>query len=220
MKKSTLLALIAPLFLMSEPLKIINKPIKFTNERVEMTRDYIEQHYGKRVKDITIIPRIVLIHWTAEVDFDRSYARLYPEKLLGDRTDIVKAGAVNVSSHYMVDRDGTIYKLMPDNHMARHAIGLNYSAIGIENVGGKGDKTQDLTDAQLEANIALVRYLKGKYPTINYLIGHHEYLKMEQTPLWLEKDKNYRTRKNDPGEQFMKRVRGAVKELRLLAPPQ
>ena len=32
-----------------------------------------------------------------------------------------------------VDRDGTICRLMPETWMARHVIGLNYSAIGIEN---------------------------------------------------------------------------------------
>ena len=67
---------------------------------------------------------------------------------------------------------------MPSNWMARHVIGLNYSSIGIENVGGKGNKKDDLTPEQLKSNIALVAYLKGKYPTIEYLIGHHEYTKM------------------------------------------
>jgi len=42
----------------------------------------------------------------------------------------------------------------------------------------------NLTDAQIQANIALVRYLKNKYPTIEYLIGHHEYLHFEGHPLW------------------------------------
>jgi beta-N-acetylhexosaminidase len=107
---------------------------------------------------------------------------------------------------------------MPDNYMARHVIGLNYSAIGVENVGGKNNKKDDLTPAQLQANIKLVRYLKTKYPTITYLIGHHEYRKMEKTPLWLEKDKGYRTTKKDPGDRFMRDVRSAVEDLHLKHP--
>ena len=206
--------------LSAESLKIIDKPIDFGPKRVEMTKSYIAQHYGKKVKDITIEPKIIVLHWTAEMSFDKSFHRLKPEKLLSDRKDIVKASLLNVSAHYLVARDGTIYRLMPDNHMARHVIGLNYSTIGVENVGGQDNKEDDLTPAQLKSNIALVKYLKQKYPTIEYLIGHHEYRQMEKTVLWLEKDKGYRTVKSDPGKRFMRDVRKAVKPLHLKAPPK
>ena len=204
----------------AETIKIIDKPIDFGSKRVEMTKAYIAQHYGKKVKDITIEPKIIVLHWTAEMSFDKSFHRLKPEKLLSDRKDIVKASLLNVSAHYLVARDGTIYRLMPDNHMARHVIGLNYSTIGVENVGGKDNKEDDLTPAQLKSNIALVKYLKQRYPTIEYLIGHHEYRQMEKTALWLEKDKGYRTVKSDPGKRFMDDVRKAVKSLQLKARPK
>jgi len=206
--------------LSAEPLRIIDKPIDFGKERIAMTKAYIAKHYGKKVRDITITPRIIVLHWTAEPDFDKSFSRLKPQRLLTDRKDIAAASALNVSAHYLIARDGTIFRLMPDNWMARHVIGLNYSAIGIENVGGKGNRIDDLTPAQLRSNIALVRYLKQKYPTITYLIGHHEYRQMERTPLWLEKDKNYRTSKRDPGDAFMRKVRRAVRDLHLQTPPK
>ena len=132
-----------------------------------------------------------------------------------DRKDIAKASALNVSAHFLVARDGTIYRLMPETWMARHVIGLNYSSIGVENVGGSGNKKEDLTPAQLKSNIKLVRYLKEKYPTITHLIGHYEYRELEGTELWLEQDKGYRTQKNDPGKKFMKAVRQKVKDLNL-----
>jgi beta-N-acetylhexosaminidase len=220
MKKILLLLSLLLSLLSAESLKIHSKPIDFGPNRVEMTKAYIAKHYGKKVKDITITPKIIVLHWTAEMDFDKSFHRLKPEKLLSDRKDIAKASALNVSAHYLVDRDGTIYRLMPDNWMARHVIGLNYSTIGIENVGGKDNKEDDLTPAQLKANIALVKYLKKKYPTIEYLIGHHEYRQMEKTKYWLEKDKGYRTVKADPGDRFMLDVRKAVKPLRLEEPPK
>jgi beta-N-acetylhexosaminidase len=185
-----------------------------------MTKEYIKSHYGKQVDNIVITPKIILLHWTAEMDFDKSFKRLQPEKLLSDRKDIVKASALNVSSQFMVARDGTIYRLMPENWMARHVIGLNYSSIGIENVGGKDNKIDDLTPAQRQANIDLVMYLKAKYPSIEYLVGHHEYKQMESTSLWLEKDKGYRTVKSDPGEKFMSDIRDAVGCLNLKAPPK
>jgi len=94
--------------------------------------------------------------------------------------------------------------------MARHVIGLNHTAIGVENVGGTEEKP--LTDAQLQSNIALVKYLAKKY-NIEYLIGHYEYTDFEDHPLWLEKDDGYRTKKTDPGEDFMRKVRQATENL-------
>jgi len=201
-------------------LKIIDKPIAFGPERIAMTKEYIKSHYGKTVNDITIEPKIILLHWTAEMNLDKSFKRLQPQKLLTDRKDIAKASLLNVSSQFLVARDGTIYRLMPENWMARHVIGLNYSSIGIENVGGKGNKKDDLTFAQVQSNIALVEYLKAKYPTIEYLVGHHEYRQMEKTSLWLEKDKGYRTVKNDPGDAFMVKVHSKTKYLGLKRAPK
>ena len=194
---------------------IIQKPIVFKKEREAMTKAYIKKHYDLHVKDIKIKPKIIVLHWTAVMDLNDSFARLYPQKLLTDRKDIAKASALNVSAHFLIDRDGTIYRLMPDDIMARHVIGLNYSSIGVENVGGEANKKEDLTPAQVHANIALIKYLKEKYPDITYLIGHYEYTKMQKNPLWLERDANYRTKKADPGAKFMHQVRKGVKELHL-----
>ncbi len=204
----------------TQEIKIIDKPIDFGQERIDMTKAYIKKHYGFEVENIEIEPKIIVLHWTAEMNFDKSFKRLQPQKLLSDRKDIAKASALNVSAQFLVDRDGTIYRLMPENWMARHVIGLNYYSIGVENVGGKGNKKDDLTPAQLKSNIALVRYLKEKYPTITYLIGHHEYRQMEGTKLWLELDKGYRTKKSDPGDKFMSEVRESVADLNLSTPPQ
>ena len=87
---------------------------------------------------------------------------------------------------------------MPETTMARHVIGLNHAAIGIENVGGT--EAMPLTKAQIKSNIRLVKYLSKKYP-IDYLIGHYEYANFEGHELWLEKDDGYRTEKTDPGEK-------------------
>ena len=109
----------------AEDFVIIDKPIDFSGKRVEMTKDYINGRYGLDVKDIHIDPKIIVLHWTAVSTLEGSFERLKPEVLLTDRKDIASAGAVNVSAHFLVDRDGTIYRLMPDNWMGRHIIGLN-----------------------------------------------------------------------------------------------
>jgi N-acetyl-anhydromuramyl-L-alanine amidase AmpD len=94
---------------------------------------------------------------------------------------------------------------MPEKTMARHVIGLNHCAIGIENVGGTEETP--LTRKQLRSNIELVKYLKEKYPKIEYLIGHLEYTRFEGHPLWLEVDDSYRTEKTDPGVDFIDKIR-------------
>ena len=223
MTKTLLISLsLFTLLLANEPqtIKIIDKPIDFGKERIAMTKSYIKQHYGLKVNNIKITPKIIVLHWTAEMSFNKSFKRLQPQKLLTDRKDIAKASLLNVSAQFLVARDGTIFRLMPENWMARHVIGLNYSSIGVENVGGKGNKKDDLTLAQRKSNILLVKYLKAKYPSIEYLIGHHEYRQMESTSLWLEKDKGYRTVKSDPGKKFMSDIRSAVKPLKLKTPPK
>ena len=200
-----------------ESLRIIDKPIDFSQKRIDLTKAYIKKHYGKDVKDIKITPKIIVLHYTAIDSANASYNTMKPETLRGGRKDISKASALNVSVQFMVDRDGTVYRLMPENWMGRHVIGLNYYAIGVENVA---KDAKHLTPAQVKANIALVKYLKARYPTIQYLIGHHEYLRMEQTPLWLEKDRTYRTYKVDPGVAFMKQVRAGVSTLHLKTAPK
>ncbi len=198
--------LLTPLiFIISlDAIEIIDRPISFGDKRKELTREYIKARYGIETESITIVPKIILIHYTAFDTLEESYGRLASETLPTDRPDIANASALNVSAHFMVDRDGTIYRLMDETAMARHVIGLNYSSIGIENVA-RGKKS--LTDAQLQANSDLIRYLKEKYGTISYLVGHHEYRCFESHPLWLEIDEGYRTKKPDPGKAFMQKLR-------------
>ncbi len=198
-------------------LRIVDRPVPFPRERIDLTRAYIKEHYGLDVKDIRIVPKIIVLHWTAVPTFEGSYRAFVAPTLEGSRPDLVGAGALNVGIQFLVDRDGTVYRLMPETWMARHVIGLNYNAIGVENVGG-AHGVPDLTPAQLDANIKLVRYLATKYPTIRYLIGHHEYRDFEGHPLWLERDKGYRTGKTDPGEAFMAGVRAGVADLKLEGP--
>ena len=199
------------LTLYTQAIEIKQLPIEFSQNRIELTKEYIKKSYGLDVKDINIIPKMIVIHHTASDEFKESFDRFYPELLLSDRKDIQKAGSLNVSAQFLVDSDGTIYSLMPETFMARHVIGLNLSSIGIENVGG--DK-KSLTQEQLKANIELVKYLKEKYKTIEYLIGHYEYQSFENHPLFLEKNANYRTIKHDPSLEFMQNLRDNFPDLK------
>lgn len=210
MKKIYLLLLLISIVACKEDLKIIDKPIEFGELREQLTLEYLESHYGI-VQDAPIItPKMVVIHWTAIPTLEKSFGAFVNTKIGSHRTKINTASQLNVSSQFLVDLDGTIYRLMPENFMARHVIGLNHCAIGIENVGGT--ESTPLTEKQLEANIWLVTYLKKKYD-IDYVIGHYEYTNFENHDLWLEKDNGYRTLKTDPGKDFLMKIKSATKEL-------
>lgn len=196
---------------------ITDKPITFDENRVVLTREYLQNRYDLKTESIAIIPKMIVLHWTAIPTLEKSFEAFDPVQLPGSRQDVQRAGALNVSAHFLVDRDGTIYRLMPETTMARHVIGLNHCAIGIENVGGTD--TTPLTREQLRSNIYLVRYLTEKYG-INYLIGHYEYPLFEGHELWLEKDAGYRTEKSDPGQDFMRKVRRATKNLNFKPNPK
>ena len=188
--------------------QIIDRPIIFDDQRKELSIQYMADRYGLKRESPDIEPKMIVLHWTVYPTFEEAFEAFKNPTLPDTRPEIQGASGLNVSSQFMVDRDGSIYRLMPETTMARHVIGLNHCAIGIENVGGTGD--HPLTEAQLEANIWLVEYLSDKYP-IEYVIGHYEYTRFENHSLWLEKDDGYRTEKTDPGENFMKAVREATK---------
>ncbi|WP_405382207.1 N-acetylmuramoyl-L-alanine amidase [Maribacter sp. LLG6340-A2] len=189
---------------------IVERPISFNEERKVLTLEYLQNRYGLQQDSPEIDPKMIVLHWTVIPTFEKSFEAFDPATLPNWRPDIKNVSGLNVSSQFMVDRDGTIYQLLPETTMARHVIGLNHCAIGIENVGGTEELP--LTKAQLKSNIYLVEYLKDKYE-IDYLIGHYEYTLFENHPLWLEQDEGYRTQKTDPGPEFMNKVRKAVKHL-------
>lgn len=195
-----------------EDAQVIHKmPIQFDKERIALTQQYQLEHYGINSKSIAIEPKMIVLHWTCIASLKTTFRVFNPPTFPKNSPRLKELpGILNVSSHFVVDKDGTIYQLMPDNWMARHVIGLNHYAIGIENIGGINNQ-DDLTDAQVKANAFLVCYLKKKYPEINYVIGHNDYLNFKNSPLWLEKDPNYQTDKYDPGPTFVNRVKKLIR---------
>lgn len=201
-----------------QSLQVVERPITFDETREALTLEYMRERYGLEPETPVITPQMVVVHWTAIPTLEASFEAFDPPQLPSARADIADASALNVSAHYLVDRDGTIYQLMPDTLMARHVIGLNHVAIGIENVGGT-ENTTPLTRAQYKANLALIKELIAKYD-ISYVIGHYEYPAFAGHPLWLEKDDSYRTEKVDPGVEFMERLGRDLKNYGLNPVPQ
>ena len=191
---------------------VVDAPMRWSAERARLTLEYRKRHSDAEAKDLVIEPRVVVLHYTGGSSAKGTRDYFDNVKAEAERPELVRAGAVNVSSHYVVDRDGTIYKLQPETQFARHCIGLNHISVGIENVGD--GKRFPLTDKQVTANAALVRNLASRFP-ITHLLGHHEVENFREHRYYLERDPKYRNSKPDPGPAFMKRVRDLVADLEL-----
>lgn len=202
-------------FAQNSGLKIIEKPINYSAERVALSLEYLKDHHGLNQKTPTIVPKMIVLHYTAGGTVESNFKYFNKTHLENARNTLKKQSTLNVSSQFIIDRDGTIYQLMEPTQFARHTIGLNYCAIGVENIGSK---KQPLTEKQVEANANLVRYLTQKYK-IEYLIGHSEYEVFRNSKLWKESDPKYFTGKEDPGKDFMTKVRQQVSDLKLKDKP-
>lgn len=184
---------------------IIDRPVRLTEYREQLIREYALRHYGGEITEIE--PRAVIVHWTVSRDADSVYRYFYKEAR-GD-------GTLNVCSQFLVDRDGTIFRLTPETMLDRHAIGYNWCAIGIENVGGIDNK-EDLTPEQLQANLLLIRYLKAKYPAIRCVWGHYQQEEAKKSGLYKEKVAGYFNAKVDPGPKFMTELQKNLQDTGLL----
>lgn len=189
------------LFAQERP-EIVQRPIIWDAKRELLSLEYLENRHGIKNPSVEIEPKMVVVHWTDVLSVNRTIRTFNPVQLPG-RPSLQKASTLNVSAQFVVGRDGTIFQLLPETTFARHTIGLNYCAIGIENIGSA---RYPLTEAQLKANTMLIKYLMAKY-SIEYVIGHHEYQNFKGTPWWKETDPDYITSKTDPGDEFMGQLR-------------
>lgn len=196
-------------------LTIVEKPILYNEAREKLSVEYLKQRHGITQKNAAITPRMIVLHYTAGGTVSSNFNYFNNIEIENGRKLNKDQSALNVSAHYLVDRDGTVYHLVPDTLLARHTIGLNYMAIGVENIGSK---KEPLTEKQIEANALLVREFCSKYK-IEYLIGHSEYTKFRSSPLWKETNPKYITYKEDPGDAFMVGVRKKIADLHLKSTP-
>ncbi len=182
-----------------------------SEKRLKLTREYCKIHYGLNSHKL-IDPQMIVIHYTVIPDIEAVLKTFRPERISPGREYIKKFGDVNVGVHFVVDRNGDIYSLLPEDVIGRHTIGFNHVSFGIENVARN---QEELTEQQLTMNARLVFYLTQKYPAIKYLVGHFEYMnsRLPHFVLYRELNKNYNpTKKQDPGREFMMRLRTLLKE--------
>ena len=149
---------------------IVQKPIPFPQKRKNETAAYAQRHYGidsYRLKN----PRVIVEHVTVTSTFSAVFNTFAP-----DKPDVELHELPGLCSHFVIDRDGTIYQLVPLGIMCRHTVGLNYTAFGIEHVGmSDGDVLSN--KRQMEASLRLTRWLRCRYSIgVGNVIGHSESL--------------------------------------------
>lgn len=193
-------------------LAIVDTPMAWSERREQLTLAYRRAHSDASAENLTIEPRVIVLHYTGGGSAKATRSYFDNVEVEAARKELARAGKVNVSSHYVIDRDGTIYRLQPETRFARHCIGLNHVAIGIENVGDEAK--YPLTDAQVAANASLVRDLARQF-SITHLLGHHEVMQFRSHAYYVELDPAYKNSKGDPGAAFMTRVRASVSDLGL-----
>ncbi len=150
---------------------VIQRPIPFPTRRKREMRAYARRHYG--IDDFRLrAPKVIVEHFTATDTFAPAF-----ETFARDVPDVELHELPATCAHYVIDRDGTIYQLVPTRLMCRHTVGLNYTAIGIEHVG-RSDAGLLGDRRQLRASLRLTRYLQATYGIATRdVIGHSESLR-------------------------------------------
>jgi N-acetylmuramoyl-L-alanine amidase len=199
---SLLLAVSGPQLAAAPRPAIVQKRIPFTAKRKQEMTAYAQRHYG--IDDYRLRnPKVIVEHFTATNSFDSAW-----QTFAHDVPDVELHELPGVCSHFIIDRDGTIYQLVSTQIMCRHTVGLNWTAIGIEHVGTSD--AQVMGDApQLRASLRLTRWLQARYgvPT-KYVIGHNESL---SSPFHHERVKRLRTQTHgDMQPATMKRYRAKL----------
>ena len=149
---------------------VVSKPIEFGAARRAEMAAYSRRHYG--IDSWRLVhPHVIVEHYTASESFGSAYSTF-----AADVPDSELHELPGVCAHFVIDRDGTIYQLVPLTIMCRHTVGLNYTAIGIEHVGtSDGEILRD--PRQLGASLRLTAWLMGRYGIeLRNVIGHNESL--------------------------------------------
>ena len=150
------------------PPREVAKPIPYGPERRADMADYAQRHYGFHDHRLRK-PRVIVQHYTVTPSFPPVFdyfSRNQPDPELNELP--------GVCSHYVIDRDGTIYRLVRTSIMCRHTVGLNWTAIGIEHVGTSDAQVMG-NRRQLAASLRLTRALQGRHRIrTRNVIGHNE----------------------------------------------
>ncbi|MDQ2896345.1 MAG: N-acetylmuramoyl-L-alanine amidase [Actinomycetota bacterium] len=151
---------------------ILWNPIPFGPTRKAQMTAYTRRHYGSFLNPTWRLtdPHVIVIHYTGS-----SYRSAY-NTFATDVPDSELHELPATSAHFVIDTNGAIHQLVSLGTMARHTVGLNWTAIGIEHVGYSDG--QVLGDrAEIGASLRLVQWLRCRFHVaVRNVIGHAESL--------------------------------------------
>jgi beta-N-acetylhexosaminidase len=185
---------------------IVQRRIPFGPRRKAEMRAYARRHY--HLDDYHLVaPKQIVEHFTATATFAAAY-----NTFANDVPDPELHELPGTCTHFIVDRDGTIYQLVSLRLMCRHVIGLNHVAIGIEHVG-RSDADVMGDARQLAASLRLTRWLQERFKIpVRDVIGHAESL---SSPYYREDVRRLRGRTHaDMQPATMRRYRALLRARR------
>ncbi len=151
--------------------RIKDDRIPFGKERKRETARYSQRHYGQRTWRLRD-PRVIVLHYTTSATYAparNTFASNAP--VLGELP--------GSCAQFIIGKNGVIHRIVPLKVRCRHAIGLNYTAIGIEMVQEQlsSSRRSDLAilhrRPQINAALHLVRWLQARYGIkARNVIGH------------------------------------------------
>jgi N-acetylmuramoyl-L-alanine amidase len=153
--------------------RIVSDPIPFGPKRRAEMVAYVRRHYGSFMQPTwrLINPHVIVIHYTDGPTFSSAW-----NTFANDVPDSELHELPGTCAHFVIDPGGTIYQLVSLGTMCRHTVGLNWTAIGIENVGFSDAQVMD-NPRQMSANLHLVDWLRCRFHIeIRNVIGHNESL--------------------------------------------
>jgi N-acetylmuramoyl-L-alanine amidase len=164
------------------PPRIVQDRISFGPAREQQMRAYALEHYG--IDSYKIVgPHLIIWHYTVTSTFQSVW-----NTFADDVPDVEYHALPQVCAHFVVDTNGTIYQLVALDIMCRQVVGLDYTAIGIENVGFSDQQVMG-DSAQYHASLELTRWLRCRFHIpVSGVIGHAESLSSpyyrELVPSW------------------------------------
>lgn len=145
-------------------------PIPYGASRRREMAEYSQRHYGEYTY-VLAAPKVIVEHYTETATAQEAFNTFAP-----DVPDNEFHELPNTCAHFLVEPNGRIDQLVPLRLRCRHTTGLNWTAIGIENVGFS-DQAILADRAQLTASLRLTRWLRCHYSiALRNVIGHNESL--------------------------------------------
>jgi N-acetylmuramoyl-L-alanine amidase len=145
-------------------------PIPFGAARKRQMAAYSLRHYGEDTYHLSE-PQVIVEHYTETSTAQEAYNTFAP-----DVPDSEFHELPNTCAHFLVEPSGRIDQLVALTLRCRHAVGLNWTAIGIEHVGLSDRAILD-DPAQISASLRLTRWLRCRYAIpLRDVIGHNESL--------------------------------------------